>query len=71
MSYLLEAGAEVNLIDIKTQTPLYVAVKKHHLGCVKQLLRAGADPNGAEQSLCTPIYVAAMDGWAEGMKVRL
>ena len=55
----------MNVVDIKGQTPLFVAVKNNHIGCVRILLNAGADPNGSKDCLCTPLYVAAMQGQAQ------
>ena len=52
-------------MDIKGQTPLFVAVKNNHTRCVHILLDAGANPNGSSDCLCTPLYVAAMQGQAE------
>ncbi len=69
MDLLIGHGADVNKSDIKAQTPLFVAIKKHHAGCVWRLLEAGANPEGDSQNLCTPIYVASMEGFYEGLKV--
>jgi len=70
MKLLLEHGADVNVPDIKAQTPLTMAVKNRHLNCVHALLVAGANPNGDARSLCSPLYIAAMDGFKDILEVR-
>ncbi|XP_064644621.1 ankyrin repeat and SOCS box protein 1-like isoform X1 [Lineus longissimus] len=67
VEYLVLQGADVDIVDIKCQTSLYMAVKHKHLECIKILLRAGANPNGDLMSLCTPLYIAAMDGYFDGV----
>jgi microcompartment protein CcmK/EutM len=69
VEYLVLQGSDVDLVDVKCQTSLYMAVKHKHLECIKILLRAGANPNGDLMSLCTPLYIAAMDGYYEGVMV--
>ena len=68
--FLVKCGAEVNIPDVKGQTPLFVAVKNKHSQCVWYLLRAGADPNGNSHNICAPLYLAANDGYLEGIKVQ-
>lgn len=62
MDYLINHGAEVDLVDVKGQTALYVAVVNGHLDCVRILLEAGADPNGSRHHRSTPLYHAARVG---------
>ena len=69
--YLIKEGANINILDIKAQTPLFVAVKNKHTGCIQALLEAGADPNGDLQNLATPLYLAARDGYTDGVEVSL
>ena len=69
VEYLIKTGANVDLIDMKAQTPLFVAIKNKHLRCACVLLQAGANPNGDCASLCTPLYIAAMEGFLDGVKV--
>ena len=71
VQYLVLQGADVDLVDVKCQTSLYMAVKHKHLECIKILLRAGANPNGDLMSLCTPLYIAAMDGYFDGVVVSM
>lgn len=66
---LLSHGADVDLADVKAQTPLFVAVVNQHWQCARMLLEAGADPNGSERNLCTPLSVMAQRGYYEGVKV--
>lgn len=69
--HLLWHGASVDIADIKAQTPLFVAIKNRHIDCVRALLEAGANPDGNQSSLCSPAYIAAMDGFADGISVRI
>ncbi|KAL0184845.1 hypothetical protein M9458_020541, partial [Cirrhinus mrigala] len=62
VDYLISQGAAVDLVDVKGQTALYMAVVNGHLDCVKILLKAGADPNGSFHHRSTPIYHAAQVG---------
>ncbi|KAI8500767.1 Ankyrin Repeat [Branchiostoma belcheri] len=62
---LVRNKAKLNFPDVKAQTPVLLAVKGRHVGCVRILLEAGANPNGWQNSLCTPLYQAALDGSLE------
>ncbi|KAJ7416568.1 ankyrin repeat and SOCS box protein 1 [Pitangus sulphuratus] len=65
VDFLLQKGAEIDLVDVKGQTALYVAVVNGHLECAKILLEAGADPNGSRHHRSTPVYHAARVGRAD------
>ena len=69
VTLLLQEGAELDTPDVKAQTPLYVAVKNHHVDCVDLLLAAGACPDGHPATMACPLYLAAMDGFFHGVKV--
>jgi len=69
LEFLLQHGADVNVPDIKAQTPLTMAVKNRHIKCVHRLLVAGANPNGDARSLCSPLYIAAMNGFKDILEV--
>lgn len=62
VEFLISQGAGVDLVDVKGQTALFMAVYNGHLDCVKILLKAGADPNGSRHHRSTPIYNAAQLG---------
>jgi len=70
LQLLVQYGADVNVPDIKAQTPLTMAVKNHHIKCVHALLIAGANANGDARSLCSPLYIAAMNGYKDILEVR-
>ncbi|XP_009879390.1 PREDICTED: LOW QUALITY PROTEIN: ankyrin repeat and SOCS box protein 12-like [Charadrius vociferus] len=59
---LLAHGAEVDSLDVKAQTPLFMAVSNGHRECVKVLLEAGASPIGSIYNNCSPLLIAARDG---------
>ena len=40
---LVEAGADVNLSDVKAQTPLFIAIASNNLECARILLQAGRE----------------------------
>ncbi|XP_044287972.1 ankyrin repeat and SOCS box protein 1 isoform X1 [Varanus komodoensis] len=65
VEFLIQKGAEIDLVDVKGQTALYVAVVHGHLECTQILLEAGADPNGSRHHRSTPIYHAARVGRAD------
>lgn len=65
VEFLIQKGAEIDLVDVKGQTALYVAVVNGHLECAQILLEAGADPNGSRHHRSTPVYHAARVGRAD------
>ncbi|XP_059083766.1 ankyrin repeat and SOCS box protein 12-like isoform X3 [Tigriopus californicus] len=66
---LLEHRADVDLVDVKAQTPLFVALVNQHWGCARLLLESGANPNGNDRNMCTPLSVMAQRGYYEGVKL--
>ena len=48
---LLAAGASIDVLDAKAQTPLFVSLVNQHWECARLLLEAGADPNGSQAVL--------------------
>uniref|UniRef100_A0A8B9NJE7 Ankyrin repeat and SOCS box containing 12 n=1 Tax=Accipiter nisus TaxID=211598 RepID=A0A8B9NJE7_9AVES len=76
MKVLLAHGAEVDSLDVKAQTPLFMAVSNGHQECVKVLLEAGANPVArlpewaANSVACSgPLYLAAAYGHLECFKM--
>ncbi|XP_071101317.1 ankyrin repeat and SOCS box protein 1-like [Haliotis cracherodii] len=68
---LLEAGASIDISDVKGQTPLFVAVKNNHCDCALLLLQHGANPEGSEENVATPLYTAAMNGFLVMVKILI
>ena len=66
---LVDHGAAVDLVDVKAQTPLFVAIVNQHWECSEALLVAGADPNGSDKNLCTPLAVVAQRGYVQGVRL--
>lgn len=71
MDFLIRKGAEVDLVDVKGQTALYVAVVNGHLESTKILLEAGADPNGSRHHRSTPVYHASRVGRDDILKALI
>ncbi|CAL1531206.1 unnamed protein product [Lymnaea stagnalis] len=61
LTLLIEAGASIDIPDVKCQTPLFVAVKNRRFECAEKLLQAGASPEGDTGNSSTPLYVAFMN----------
>lgn len=68
---LLLNGADVDIPDVKAQTPLLSALKGNHLQCAHELLNHGANPNGNLMHMTAPLYFVAMQGCYNGMKLLL
>lgn len=51
---LLEAGADINIVDAKGWTPLHDAVIQGHTAIVKLLIAAGANVNAQDNEERTP-----------------
>ena len=68
---LLKAGASVDCLDVKAQTPLFVAMVNQHWSVARALLQAGADPNGSTANLCSPLSIMCQRGFYHGVKVNL
>ncbi len=56
-------------MDVKAQTPLFVALVNQHWDVAKVLLEHGADPNGDAKNMCTPLCVMAQRGYLQGVKL--
>lgn len=53
LKFLIEKGAEVNVLDAHGNSPLMLAVNYNHEECIDILLQAGADPNLAGEQVFT------------------
>nr|XP_045002633.1 TRAF3-interacting protein 1 isoform X2 [Jaculus jaculus] len=71
VDFLIRKGAEVDLVDVKGQTALYVAVVNGHLESAEILLEAGADPNGSRHHRSTPVYHASRVGRADILRALI
>eukprot|EP01084_Bolivina_argentea_P285136 488900_1 len=63
LEYLYELGADMEKADENGQTPLFVAVARHHLNAADFLLRtAQVNPNVGDIHGATPLYMASAEG---------
>lgn len=67
---LIQAGADVNVVESDGRTALHVAITDSSLEVVEALLKKGADPNALVQS-GRPLHIAAENGLNEEIKVLL
>ncbi len=67
---LIEAGADVNVINKYGATPIYIASWKGFIDIVKLLLEARADVNKAIKGV-TPLFIASQEGHNEVVKLLL
>ncbi|XP_045137769.1 ankyrin repeat and SOCS box protein 12-like [Portunus trituberculatus] len=68
---LVAAGANIELEDVKGQTPLFVATSQRKPIIMKTLLEVGANPEGSKKNRCSPLLVAVRDGFTEGVRLLL
>ena len=66
---LIDAGAELEALDRKCQTPLFSAVFNRRKEVAQLLLENGADPEGSSENLNTPLDIAIMHKDVEMLKV--
>lgn len=66
---LLEAGADVNTVDVYNFTPLFVSVGENHLEVTKMLLKAGASPNARDCDNGTVLHLACSWGYYDIVKL--
>ena len=69
LQMLLDAGASIDVLDAKAQTPLFVSLVNQHWECARLLLEAGADPNGSPANLCSPLSIMCQRGFYPGVKL--
>ena len=59
VSFLIDAGADIEVRDQELRTPLITAVACNHAGIVKMLVAHGANLNARDMLDHTPLFVAA------------
>lgn len=69
--YLIQHGANVNVVGLANDTPLYHAARRGNLEIVKLLLEAGADPALKTKFGSTPLTAAVSGGHLETAKILL
>jgi hypothetical protein len=62
VEYLLDCGADVNVVDVEGDTPLHDACRLGHVACVKLLVRAGAKRDVKNKKGETPLQLATFLG---------
>ncbi len=66
MEKLLQDGADLNVTDIGSRTPVIVAAQKKNAGVLLKLLKLGANPKAADHMGATALHWLAM-GQHDGM----
>ena len=66
---LVAAGANIDCLDAKAQTPLFVSLVNQQWACARLLLESGADPNGSSANLCSPLSIMCQRGFYPGVKL--
>ena len=68
---LISAGANVNVQNKNKMTPLMIATRKGHIGCVKELTTTGADTNVQEGNGNTALMLALLHKHADCVRQLL
>lgn len=67
----ISSGADVNVKDKYTQTPLHIAAGRGHAEIVALLITKGADVNTKDNTGRTPLYLAASSGHSDVARILL
>ena len=70
LNVLIQAGANLDLVDDQRRTPLLVAVSQGDVGVASVLIQAGADPNKINKAGQSAVHLAALTS-CELMQVLL
>jgi len=65
---LVEAGHNINAVDTKGNSPLYVAVLSKQIDSVHELLRLGADPNIRPEKRPAAVWMAVVQDERESIQ---
>ncbi|KAF6788786.1 ankyrin repeat domain-containing protein 52 [Colletotrichum sojae] len=68
---VMEAGANIDMVDHRRRTPIYAASHNGHVDVIKVLLEKGADISVADNDGWTPLNAASNGGHLEVVKVLL
>lgn len=68
IKYLIEFGADVNILNEDGDTPLHYASMEGHLEIVKYLIESGADVNILDKERDTPLHYASDNGNLDTVK---
>lgn len=71
LEFLLQNAVTVDAEDATGKTPLLLAVKSRHAGCVVQLIRRGANISHSDHSHQTPVAAAEEPGFESILKSML
>lgn len=64
-------NVDIDITDVRGQTPLFAAVKYNHVENVQIMCKAGANPNGSIIHSESPIHIAVRDGFHDVISVLL
>ncbi|KIK95716.1 hypothetical protein PAXRUDRAFT_776560, partial [Paxillus rubicundulus Ve08.2h10] len=70
-SYFCRRGADVNVQDNESWTPLHFACAWGHNNIIELLLQEGADKNAQDSDSDTPLHFSSMEGYLDVTKLHL
>ena len=64
-------NVDIDITDVRGQTPLFAAVKYNHVENIEIMCKAGANPNGSNIHSESPVHIAVRDGFYDVIEVLL
>jgi ankyrin repeat protein/glyoxylase-like metal-dependent hydrolase (beta-lactamase superfamily II) len=71
VEFLIAKGADINILNVASETPLHYAATYGHKEVVDLLLKKGAKVNVIDQSKRTPLFLTGYSGYKDSVKLLL